>query len=215
MSIVTGHETELPAIRPPKRSLPAIPEEGGLMLAYAVVSPKGSGNREETAKYMNYLASAESQVSVSVHGGGIPTNNTAQLPQEYLDTLGTKLDACGLTVHEAVGRAISTASHIDGLPRDIRRLRIAAPESLDKETRTEIDGDARMVVDRLDGAGRIATLWRSAPRHSSKTGWYRSMAAGELTGSCAATEAGKKAKGQKMADPRTYDRGRLILRICS
>lgn len=67
----------------------AIPEEGGLMLAYAVVSPKGSGNREETAKYMNYLASAESQVSVSVHGGGIPTNNTAQLPQEYLDTLGT------------------------------------------------------------------------------------------------------------------------------
>lgn len=67
----------------------AIPEEGGLMLAYAVVSPKGSGNREETAKYMNYLASAESQVSVSVHGGGIPTNNTAKLPQEYLDTLGT------------------------------------------------------------------------------------------------------------------------------
>ncbi|MEC7258140.1 MAG: extracellular solute-binding protein [Pseudomonadota bacterium] len=70
-----------------------IPKEGGLMLAYAVVSPKGAGNREETAKYLNYLASAESQVAVSVHGGGIPTNNTAKLPQEYLDTLGTTREA--------------------------------------------------------------------------------------------------------------------------
>lgn len=82
--------------------------------------------------------------------------------QAYLDMLGTKLGACGMTVHEAVGRAISTAQHIDGLPRDIRRLRLVAPETLDKETRTEIDGDARMVVDRLDGADRIAALWREA-----------------------------------------------------
>lgn len=70
-----------------------IPEEGGLMLAYAVVSPKGSKNREETREYLNYLAGAESQVAVSVHGGGIPTNNTAKLPQEYLDTLGTTREA--------------------------------------------------------------------------------------------------------------------------
>ncbi|SFR00499.1 Part of AAA domain-containing protein [Poseidonocella sedimentorum] len=82
--------------------------------------------------------------------------------QAYLDMLGTRPGACGMTVHEAVGRAIATAQHIDGLPRDIRRLRIAAPETLDKETRTEIDGDARMVVDRLDGADRIAALWREA-----------------------------------------------------
>ena len=66
-----------------------IPEEGGLMLAYAVVSPKGAANREETRQYLNYLAGAESQVAVSVEGGGIPTNNTAKLPQAYLDTLGT------------------------------------------------------------------------------------------------------------------------------
>ena len=82
--------------------------------------------------------------------------------QAYLDMLGTKLGACGMTVHEAMGRAIATAQHIDGLPREIRRLRLAAPETLDKETRTEIDGDARMVVDRLDGADRIAALWREA-----------------------------------------------------
>ena len=82
--------------------------------------------------------------------------------QAYLDILGTKLGACGMTVHEAVGRAIATAQDIEGLPRDIRRLRIAAPETLDKETLTEFDGDARMVVDRLDGADRIAALWREA-----------------------------------------------------
>lgn len=66
-----------------------IPEEGGLMLAYAVVAPKGAANREETRQYMNYLAGAESQVAVSIEGGGIPTNNLAKLPQDYLDTLGT------------------------------------------------------------------------------------------------------------------------------
>ncbi|WP_417523462.1 DUF4011 domain-containing protein [Marinovum sp.] len=82
--------------------------------------------------------------------------------QAYLDMLGTKLGACGMTVHEAVGRAIATAQHIDGLPRDIRRLRISAPETLEKETRTEIEGDARMVVDRLHDADRIAALWREA-----------------------------------------------------
>lgn len=70
-----------------------IPEEGGLMLAYAVVSPKGSGNREETRAYLNYLAGAKSQIAVSVEGGGIPTNNTAELPKEYLEQLGTTREA--------------------------------------------------------------------------------------------------------------------------
>jgi hypothetical protein len=68
-----------------------------------------------------------------------------------------------------MGRAIVTAHSLDGLPREIRRLRLSAPETLDKETRIEIDGDARMVVDRLDGADRIPALWREARKAPLRT----------------------------------------------
>lgn len=80
----------------------------------------------------------------------------------YLDMLGTRLGTSGLTVHEALGRAIATAHHLDGLPREIRRLRLAAPEMIDPEMQAAIDGDARMVVDRLNSADKIAALWREA-----------------------------------------------------
>lgn len=65
-----------------------IPEEGALLLAYTNVMPKGAGNREETRQYLNYLASAESQVNISKETGNIPTNRNAELPQAYLDDLG-------------------------------------------------------------------------------------------------------------------------------
>lgn len=80
----------------------------------------------------------------------------------YLDMLGTRLGCSGLTVHEALGRAISSAAHLDGLPRPIRSLRFEGAELIDLETRTAIDGDARMVVDRLNGADAMPVLWREA-----------------------------------------------------
>ncbi|WP_306131162.1 hypothetical protein [Roseivivax marinus] len=80
----------------------------------------------------------------------------------YLDVLGTRLGVSGLTVHEAFGRAIASAADLDGLPREIRRLRFAGPELIDPETRSEIDGDARMVLDRLATADQIARLWHDA-----------------------------------------------------
>lgn len=97
--------------------------------------------------------------------------------QAYLDMLGTRLGACGLTVHDAIGRAIVTAHYLDGLPREIRRLRLSAPETLDKETRIEIDGDARMVVDRLDGADRIPKVWREARKAPLRTDEAEDIAA--------------------------------------
>ena len=66
----------------------AIPKEGALLLAYTNVMPKGAADREETRQYLNFLASAESQVNISVQTGNIPTNKNAVLPQAYIDTIG-------------------------------------------------------------------------------------------------------------------------------
>ena len=82
--------------------------------------------------------------------------------QGYLDMLGSPLGRTGLTVHEALGQAIATADHLDGLPREIRKLRLPSPETLDGDARKSIDGDARMVVERLGDADRMAPLWREA-----------------------------------------------------
>lgn len=66
-----------------------IPKEGGLMLSYLAVSPKGSGNRKETIAYLNKLVAPESQVAMAVAGGNLPTNRNAKLPPDYVESLGT------------------------------------------------------------------------------------------------------------------------------
>ncbi len=70
----------------------AIPEEGALMLAYLAVSPKGSGDRKETIRYLNHLISADSQVGMAMVGGSIPTNRKAKLPDAYVQSLGISPD---------------------------------------------------------------------------------------------------------------------------
>lgn len=65
-----------------------IPKEGGLMLSYLAVSPKGAGDRKETIAYLNKLASAQSQVATAMAAGNLPTNRLAKLPPEYVETLG-------------------------------------------------------------------------------------------------------------------------------
>ncbi|ANT62760.1 helicase [Salipiger sp. CCB-MM3] len=80
--------------------------------------------------------------------------------QSYLEMLGTKLGDTGQTVHEALGRTIATAEFLDGLPREIRRIQMVAPELMNADTREEIAGDIRMVVDRLNDADQIAAFWR-------------------------------------------------------
>lgn len=89
--------------------------------------------------------------------------------QAYLDMLGTTIDQTGMTVHEALGRAIATAPHLEGLPREIRRLRIPGSEWITPEARRAIEGDVRMVVDRLNDADRIAALWRDAGKAPLRT----------------------------------------------
>lgn len=70
----------------------AIPKEGVLMLAYAVVSPKGVKNRANTAKFLDFTIRAEPQVQAALLGGGIPTNNTAKLPPDFEASLGITRD---------------------------------------------------------------------------------------------------------------------------
>jgi RecA/RadA recombinase len=82
--------------------------------------------------------------------------------QAYLDMLGTQLGRTGMTVHEALGQAIATADHLDGLPRNIRNLRLPEPENMDPDARAILDGDAQMIVERLNNADQIAEFWREA-----------------------------------------------------
>ncbi len=69
-----------------------IPKEGALMLAYAIVVPKGVKNRAETAKFLDFSMKAEPQVVAAELGGGIPTNKTAKLSPEFEASLGVSRD---------------------------------------------------------------------------------------------------------------------------
>ena len=85
-----------------------IPKEGGLMLSYLAVSPKGSGNRKETIAYLNKLVSAESQVATAMAGGNLPTNRNAKLPPEYVESLGTTQEELKTRLYVPDWRQIST-----------------------------------------------------------------------------------------------------------
>ncbi|MBM2293922.1 extracellular solute-binding protein [Sulfitobacter pseudonitzschiae] len=69
-----------------------IPKEGALMLAYASVVPKGSDNREEVLKYLQYMIKPETQVRAATATGSIPTNTKAELPADYIESLGLPFD---------------------------------------------------------------------------------------------------------------------------
>jgi len=82
--------------------------------------------------------------------------------QSYLDMLGTTVGQTEMTVHKVFGRAIATAQHLDDLPRDIRKLRLPLADRLTPEALATLEGDIRMVVERLNSADDIATLWQEA-----------------------------------------------------
>jgi very-short-patch-repair endonuclease/DNA polymerase III delta prime subunit len=82
--------------------------------------------------------------------------------QSYLDMLGTDVGHTGLTVHEAMGKAIATSDSMNGLPRDIRRLRVPGAEHMTLDNRKAFLADATMVLDRLGDNDRTAALWRDA-----------------------------------------------------
>lgn len=62
------------------------------MLAYASVVPKGSANRDEVLKYLAYSIKPETQVRSAVATGSIPTNTKAELPADYIESLGLPFD---------------------------------------------------------------------------------------------------------------------------
>lgn len=70
----------------------AVPEEGALILPYVVVVPKGSANKADVAKYLDYLLRADVQVNLSVSTGNIPASNKAQLPATFEESFGMTRD---------------------------------------------------------------------------------------------------------------------------
>jgi very-short-patch-repair endonuclease/RecA/RadA recombinase len=132
----------------------------------------GRGSRDEVFK------SLDERLALEHPGSGAHASHQARYEtlverredmRAYLDMLGAQVGATGMTVHDALGLAIKSAEHLDGLPRDIRRLRLAGAERIDSETLTAIKGDTQMVVDRLDDADQIAALWREAGKAPLRT----------------------------------------------
>jgi RecA/RadA recombinase len=108
--------------------------------------------------------------------------------QAYLDMLGSEAGSTGMSVHEVLGHAIATAEHLDGLPREVRRLRIEQAHHIGPDARAAIIEDARMVVERLESADRIASLWRDAGAAPLRTDEAEDIASG-LTGLASAITA--------------------------
>ncbi len=65
-----------------------IPDEGALLLPYAIVAPKGVANREATAKWLNYIASAIPQERGMALSGYIPASSEAKASPEIRAKLG-------------------------------------------------------------------------------------------------------------------------------
>ncbi|KGM47783.1 extracellular solute-binding protein [Pseudooceanicola atlanticus] len=69
-----------------------IPEEGALLLPYAIFAPKGVKNREMVAEWLNYIASAAPQERGTALSGYIPANNDAKATDEIKAKLGGEYD---------------------------------------------------------------------------------------------------------------------------
>jgi len=82
--------------------------------------------------------------------------------QSYLDTLGLNFGATGLTVYQILGHAIQTASDLDGLPRQIRRLEPTDLSQLTPSDRETLFGDAERLANRLDRISNMPQLWSLA-----------------------------------------------------
>jgi putative spermidine/putrescine transport system substrate-binding protein len=70
-----------------------VPKEGGLILPYVVVVPKGAKDRKEYMQWLNYVAQPEGQVRVADQAGYMPMNGKAKLSAEAEKELGQSVDA--------------------------------------------------------------------------------------------------------------------------
>ena len=65
-----------------------IPEEGALLLPYAIFAPKGVNDREMVAKWLNYIGSAAPQERGMAISGYIPANDQAEATDDIRSKLG-------------------------------------------------------------------------------------------------------------------------------
>lgn len=65
-----------------------VPKEGALILPYVAVVPKGSKNRAEVIKYLDFMSRADVQEEVATKTGNIPGSTKAALPETFIETFG-------------------------------------------------------------------------------------------------------------------------------
>lgn len=69
-----------------------LPEEGGLMLPYVVVVPKGAGNEEARKDFLQFVLSPEPQVQATEMSGYLPMNETAEIPASAEELIGMPIE---------------------------------------------------------------------------------------------------------------------------
>lgn len=77
-----------------------IPEEGALLLPYAIFAPKGVKDREMVANWLNYIASAAPQERGTALSGYIPANNDAVATEEIKGKLGGGYDEIRVMLYQ-------------------------------------------------------------------------------------------------------------------
>ncbi|MZR29618.1 DUF4011 domain-containing protein [Sneathiella litorea] len=100
----------------------------------------------------------------------------------YLDALGSKFGATGMTVYETIGHGIETAEILRKIPKEVRRIRILNPEELGPNSMEAIVADAEAFAERLNKIHQMPKLWlaSSAPVLSRDDAEDASDTAGQL-----------------------------------
>ena len=70
-----------------------LPKEGGLMLPYMLIVPKGAKNLEAAKAFLNYASMPETELRMLDRSGYIPLNTKAQLSEAQVKEIGMPLPA--------------------------------------------------------------------------------------------------------------------------
>lgn len=85
-----------------------------------------------------------------------------QVLQDYLDALGSDFGTSGYSVYEVIGHGIATSDIREGIPKEIRRIRLPHPETLGAAKIDAIVADAEAFAERLGRIHRMPILWRDS-----------------------------------------------------
>lgn len=82
--------------------------------------------------------------------------------QGYLNALSSSFGDTGFTVYEVIGHAIATGEARDTVPKEVRRIRLPAPDALGRAQIETIVSNAHAFAERLNRSARVPRLWLDA-----------------------------------------------------